>query len=380
MEVRVSAYYDQSIVSSKSTRRLIIRLSSLGDVILATSALEALERRGEPPVDWVVAREYVSLLEGHPMVRRVFAFDRSSGLDGWARLSRELRTQVYDEILDLHDTLRSRMMQRWFRGFEQERPSEKAPRWVRFPKQRASFVGLTAMHGVWPKAWSPEAYVHRFARTAHGSGDERPNLRHLLNEDQALRLLGEFGLVPQQYVCVMPSSKWKGKQWPAQNYAAVFRHLNWLPVVLGAHQDECSHQTVEKLRRAGIEHVSAIGKWDLQETAQILAHSRGILGCDTGLMHLAEAVGVPALVVLGPTSERVGFAPWRSESQVVGAQLWCRPCGKDGRACFRISRRHLCMSLVSPAQVIRQGRQVFGEKPQEKTQERPVSDEIDFQP
>jgi ADP-heptose:LPS heptosyltransferase len=356
-------------------RRLIIRLSSLGDVILATSALESLRRRGEPPVDWVVSREYASLLQEHPMIRRVLAFDRSTGLDGWTQLGRELWEARYDEVIDLHDTIRSRMLERWFKGFAQENPGSMRAatgvRWVRFPKERLKFAGLALLRGAWPRGMTSKPYVQRFAEAAGGRGDERPDLSHLLVSAEKPGSSGEVrgrpeflpeSLSAKNYVCVMPSSRWKGKQWAAANYVSVFRHLHWTPVVLGTPKDECSVEVVAGLERAGIEHVSGIGRWTLAETAQVLARSRGILACDTGLAHLAEAVGVPALVILGPTNERVGFAPWRPESKTIGAGLWCRPCSKDGRACFRLTQRHLCLTKVSPTQVIQAARQVFGER------------------
>src|SRR5690348_12590491 len=91
-----------------NTKQLVIRLSSLGDVILATSALE-VDLPGQV-IDWVVSKEYVELIHGHPKLNQVFGFDRKSGSSGWIRLCRELWENQYQIIFDLHGSLRTRMM------------------------------------------------------------------------------------------------------------------------------------------------------------------------------------------------------------------------------------------------------------------------------
>ena len=147
----------------------------------------------------------------------------------------------------------------------------------------------------------------------------------------------------------MPGSKWRGKCWPVERYFETIRshgHSGWgTPVILGGLRDAGSLELVERLERAGIGHVSGVGRWDLRQVARILAGARAYLGNDTGLAHLAEAVGTPALVIYGPTSAQMGFAPWRPESATVEWEaLGCRPCGKDGRRCYRPVRKYLCLS------------------------------------
>src|SRR5690349_18324784 len=94
-------------------KRLILKLSSLGDVILASSALETTQLNHS--FDWVVAQEYRELLSHHPKINQVLSFDRSSGLKGWVRFCRKLWEVGYSDIFDLHSSLRTQIMKVLFR-------------------------------------------------------------------------------------------------------------------------------------------------------------------------------------------------------------------------------------------------------------------------
>src|SRR5690349_21043092 len=112
-------------------RILILRLSSLGDVILSSAALE-VERLSHMGIDWVVAPEFSEPLQGHPKISSLIVFERKTGLRGWFRLCRRLWQSNYAEVLDLHVSLRTWIMRFlfwiWGRG--------KGPEWRLLSKQR----------------------------------------------------------------------------------------------------------------------------------------------------------------------------------------------------------------------------------------------------
>jgi 3-deoxy-D-manno-octulosonic-acid transferase len=154
----------------------------------------------------------------------------------------------------------------------------------------------------------------------------------------------------------MPSARWPGKQWPVSRFVDVIQSLGAFPIVLGTGKDAASVELVSRLKTAGIPHFAAWATGDgnpsLKRTASLLSHAQVYLGCDTGLGHLAEAVGARAITLFGPTTPALGFGPWRERSRAVEPSLWCRPCGKDGRFCFRPVRRYHCQTLLKPEQVL----------------------------
>jgi len=130
-------------------------------------------------------------------------------------------------------------------------------------------------------------------------------------------------------------------------------------VVLGGAKDPGSRELVALLDKTGMSHFSGVQKWDLVEVAGVLAGADAYLGNDTGLAHLAEAVGVPVLVVFGPTAPEMGFGPWHEQSRSIGlTELGCRPCGKDGRRCYRLTQKYLCMTGLKAEDVAESFRQL----------------------
>ena len=335
--------------SKTRSRKLFIRLSSLGDVILAMSALEAL-KPGET-ADWVIAHAHREILANHPRIGQVWVFDPRSGRVGWRRLGRELWNREYSEIIDLHGSLRSRLLRLWFFVWSFSLPSRPKASWRVIRKPRLRRAGYFTFKRIWPRRWRPERSTAQAAKLGGGNGREKPSLVHLIqSRNNLLRLIApEF--VEGQYLCVMPGSIWAGKRWPAEHFFKTLKRLQIPAVILGTVNDKASTELAEALKKFGYPFISGIGKWTLPEVATVLAQSLGYLGNDTGLAHLAEAVGVRAWVVFGPTRGDLGFGPWRSESLAVESPLWCSPCSKDGEACFRLRNRFACLRRLSPEKV-----------------------------
>ena len=329
-----------------TSKRLILRLSSLGDVILATSSLQTSQ--SSRTFDWVILKDYADLIQHHPQIQHLWAYDRGSGFQGWVQLCRQLWEARYDEVCDLHGSLRTQLMRLLFLSWS-FRERRAMPLWSGISKERHRLLPYYILKAFWPKALRPSPWVVRAAKLVGGTGQERPNLAHLLSSPDVP--MGAWS--GKKYICVMPSSHWKGKKWPVDHYHRVLQQLSYFPVILGAKTDAESFELCRKLQAAGIPHFSGVGLWNLRQTAQILKGSQGYLGGDTGIAHLAEAVGVPAKVIFGPTQPDMGFGPWRSDSQAIGSSLWCRPCGKDGRACFRVSQKFLCLKTLSPEVVLK---------------------------
>ena len=170
----------------------------------------------------------------------------------------------------------------------------------------------------------------------------KPRLEHLVDRKFQKNFL-ETELAQKSYCCVMPSSRWMGKEWPTEKYIEVLSKLPCIPVILGTRNDKKSRLLCELLSKNQIEHVSLVGHFDFKQTCSVISGARFYLGVDTGFFHIAEHLGVPAVLILGPTVQDSGFGPTRSSTQVAEMNLWCRPCGKDGSTCHRLFEKHKCL-------------------------------------
>ena len=128
--------------------------------------------------------------------------------------------------------------------------------------------------------------------------------------------------------------------------AGLYRTQHWIPLVLGRQSDLPCLELVKGLREAGIPVADALREPEFRNTAVLLKHAVSYLGSDTGLAHLAEAVGTPSRVIFGPTRPELGFGPWKTESLSISVPLACAPCSKDGRNCYRISEPYLCLRAL----------------------------------
>ena len=125
-------------------RRLIIRLSSLGDLILASTVLSIDDYKW----DWIVSKDFAHLLEGHPGIRKLWVYDKKTGLLGWLRLLAEVRLCEYEEIVDLHNSLRSFIARIFFafNGFFEFRV---------ISKNRFRRIGYFIFKDRWPVRFRP---------------------------------------------------------------------------------------------------------------------------------------------------------------------------------------------------------------------------------
>ena len=347
--------------SKTPIRLLVIRLSSLGDILLATSFLENLPEQVQ--VDWIVRSEFEFALKGHPKIRTLIPFFKNQGLGGWIRLMIRLAAEPYYARVDLHRNLRSgialfvlrvldliqfrfiphyRISKERFRSYfyfliKEYTPKKirPTPYWLRFGRLgRRIFKGSIST-----VAPNPPSYLPILTASGH---DER-------------HVLAEYDLFPSRYFAVMPAASFRTKEWGAKRYRELIesQFKGITPVIVGRETDLACLELRAELKLAQIFFKDALAESDFKKTAILLKNAQFYIGSDTGLSHLAEAVGTRSFVIFGPTRPGLGFAPWRKESQSIFLQLQCAPCSKDGKFCYRFTSPYACLRKLEVKDVRR---------------------------
>lgn len=327
---------------------LVIRFSSIGDIVLATSPLTTL-RNVFPSarIDFLTLEPFKDLLLNHPHIDRLKVLDKKANSKEIKEFGNQLRTDKYDLVVDLHNSVRSKLLRRRLPAVE--KVVLKKPRWNRFK--------LFAFHlNHFPAGFSQRCLYHEPLNDLIPDGHPLPPSHlDITNEEKnwAESYLEEQG-VSGPVFALIPGAAWPQKIWHPHRYAEAAADLkNTLgttPVMLGSTSDEVCSEIAEL--EPGV--VDLHGRLTLRQSLSVLACSDFAVGSDTGFIHAAEALGVPVTMIMGPTSVETGAGTLLEKSNSVSIDhLWCRPCSQNGkRPCYR--KEQFCLTAISAESVVDQ--------------------------
>jgi heptosyltransferase II len=332
---------------------LIIRLSSLGDVILATAALEALMEDAPAATIHVLTKPaYRPVLRHHPGVARLVDWNPEEGL--WT-LGVHLRREHYDLIVDLHVNIRTRAL----------RPLVPRPQWVHAAKntyaRRAAllfrdpallpgdhvvdrYIHALGVAGVRPIRRGPKLYV---------TEADRSRLRH------TLAAAGWDGVTP--LVALAPSARWATKAWPLRHWSSLLRSLvaeprQAFPMLVGGPDDRTLCEQVLGRREGAV----LAGHASVLESAAALSLAHVLVTNDSAPLHIAQAVATPVVALFGPTVPEFGFFPTGLRDRLLEQRVSCRPCSLHGASACPL-RHHQCLASIEPGAVLAAVRGVLGD-------------------
>lgn len=305
---------------------LILRFGALGDLVLATVLLEALRAGGAPSrITWVTKRRWASLLEADPRIDRLVPLEAGESV---VALRRRLGRD-FDLVLDAHANLRSRLLCALLPGIPARRlRKDTVARW-------------RYLHGLGRSKALDRRLLDRYLELLD---EPAPGARPRVHVEPSARARVRSG-DGRRHVAVAIGAAHPVKQWPAERYAELVGGL----VAAGLAVTVVGGPGEESLAR-GTAGSTGAEVWDpgrpLSELAARLEACAVLVGNDSGLLHLAEAVGTPVVGLYGPTVPEWGYFPWRPASRVHEHELGCRPCSKMGEKPCRLPER-LCLTRTS---------------------------------
>lgn len=333
-------------------RILLIKPSSPGDILHALPVARAL-RAAYPNAHlaWLVASSFADLLEVEPSIDEVIRFDRkrfgrmwrsAAALHAFVDFIRQLRVRRFDLVVDLQGLFRSGFLA-WAAG-------------------AATRIGFRDAREA---AWL--FYTHRLPRRPHAThavdrnlavieqlrlplGEPDPRPVFTLADDEAARaLLANAGIGGRdEYVVLVPSTRWETKRWPPQRFGELAARLGCRPptaasqtasqaiapphargeaplraVLVGGRDDVAAADAAA--RASGGAAVNLCGRTSLRQLAALIAGARMVVTADSTPMHMAAAFGRPLVALFGPTHPcRTG--PYRRLGDVLRLGVPCSPC------------------------------------------------------
>lgn len=337
-------------------RILIIRLTALGDVVLATPALRAL-RAAYPKarIDWLVDRAYVPVLESNPHLSSLIPYDQRGehrGAAGFIRLRQQLRRQRYDLVIDLQGKPKTAALRR----------ALGASTVVAISKRTRAEV-LRAVVGLdrpLVKFHATEMYLNALAAL------EVPPQGHQLEcsltprgKQAAAELLGPGEAA--SFVALAPGARWATKRWDPERFAQVGNKLaasGHALLLIGGPGDAAELDAVKAGLQAPALDTRALG---VDGVIAAIARCKLLVAGDSGPVHLADALGVPTVALYGPTAPR-RWAPRDPRHRILHADLVCSPCSNHGSRRCPIGT-HRCMKDLTVEQVAAAALEVLGARP-----------------
>ncbi len=294
---------------------LVIRFSSIGDIVLTSPVLRCLKQQLGAEVHFLTKKGFANIVQPNPHVDRVFPLGNSLG-----KIIALLRRQRYDWVLDLHHNLRSWVVKRALGRPARSFYKANLEKWILVN------LGVDVM---------PERHVvYRYLETAYPLGVryDGQGLDYFIPPHEEIDLATWAG--PQApYVAFVVGAHHATKRLPQDKMAHICRSLP-MPVVLLGGQDDVA--PADWVAHQGGAHVfNACGQLSLHQSASIVRQAAVVLTHDTGLMHIAAAFRRPIVSLWGSTVPRFGMYPFYPDGLQLNTTfevegLSCRPCSKIG--------------------------------------------------
>ncbi|MFC1607789.1 glycosyltransferase family 9 protein [Candidatus Latescibacterota bacterium] len=316
---------------------LIIRFSSLGDVVMTTAVVEELSQElPDANIYLLTKKAYEGVFHEDVRIKKVIAI---SGKESPQKIARMTGLDFFDGVIDLHSNLRSRAVSTFI----------KSPKKVRVNKHPIARRLMVWTKNKFQRNFDVlESYLQTLNQFGIG-GVRMPKItpsENILKAAAALLHAYHPGSETNA-VGLAPGAKHQAKRWNVESFARVADSIaerGSLPVFIGDKNDEPIVRKIQTLMKN--ESLTLAGKIDLTLTIGVIALLEGFVTNDSGPMHIAGALETPFVAVFGPTHHNLGFVPGYPTGSVLHTGVPCSPCSIHGeKSCWMESR--FCMNGIT---------------------------------
>lgn len=321
---------------------LIIRFSSLGDVVIATAGVEACYSQYLDAQIFVLTKDaYCDVFLNNPHVTRVFSVGKKSLFT----VIREINEEGMDSVFDLHRSVRS-VIASWLikaRIVHYKKDALSRRMLVLFKKYcgashtvRSRYIACVAEDTTQQQQSMPRLYVTK---------EEIAHAKEMLHYDSTATYIG-----------VNASARWHTKEWLPERYAALIERITQSEsirvVLLGdTAASATNHAILDGLSPAARDRViDCTGRCSLRALFAAIRLCRMLITTDSAPLHIAQAQGIPVVALFGPTVSSFGFWEPREHDVLIEKKLSCRPCSLHGT--MTCPKKHFrCMRDITVDQV-----------------------------
>lgn len=350
-------------------RFVIVRLSSIGDVLHCTPVAKALKAKFPScHITWIVGQVAYPMVQDNPFLDEIYIWSRErweklmrqgklrEAWSMWRQLKTDMAARSFDVALDVHGLLLSGMVTRATGAPRRIGLSgTKEPNWLFMTERAPSLPGDVHVIQRYLSVLRPLGITSHDYHMTLCVGQEAKEFARCFFAEHNIRQ-GE------KVVVLNPATTWPAKNWPPEFFARVADALeNVARIVLCGGPDDI-HLANKIITCSKAYIINAVGRTSLQQMAGLIAQAGLVIVGDTGPLHMAVALGVPTVSIFGPT-DPAKFGPLTPGHFILRSQAECMPCHKT--ICPQGHMR--CMHSVRPDEVIAAARQELSAKEGIKT-------------
>jgi heptosyltransferase-2 len=293
----------------KKTKFLILRFSSIGDIILTTPVTRCIKTQyPNAEIHFATKESFKVLVENNPYIDQFHLLGKSLN-----EFIQSLQTEKFDFIIDLHNNLRTSII-------KMSLFSAKSFSFDKLNLRKWLLVVLKINQ-------MPNVHiVDRYLDTVKSLGikNDLNGLDFFIPEKDKVQ-------INESYVAYAIGGQHYTKKLPISRIIEVCQKINSKIMILGGKDDSPAAEEIEKA--LGDKIINACGKYNLNQSASFIQHAEYIISHDTGLMHIASALKKRVISIWGNTIPEFGMYPYLTEFSIIeNKNLSCRPCSKIGYA------------------------------------------------
>ena len=325
------------------TKFLIIRFSSIGDIVLITPVLRAIKEQiaGESEIHVLTKRSYAGVLDGNPHISKIHTIENSV-----QEVMPGLLSEHFDYVIDLHNNIRSRTVKKSLncKSFTLRKYNIEKWLWVNF--------GINRM---------PENHiVDRYMETLRELGvksDDR-GLEYYIPKSDKFQESELPEVMRKQYIAFAIGATHDGKKLSTKRIIEVAKSIQKPLVLIGGKEDVATGDAVASACGASV--LNACGKWSLQRSADAVRRAEIVLTGDTGMMHIASAFNKKIISLWGCTVPGLGMSAYKPHPSSIIIEpkprspfrFQARPCSKLGNRC-KYGMDNRCIDQIEIAEINR---------------------------
>lgn len=307
----------------KKTKFLILRFSSIGDIVLTTPVTRCIKKQyPNAEVHYATKQSFKVLVENNPYIDQYHLLGKSLN-----EFIATLKAENFDYIIDLHNNLRTSIIK-----FRLSSAKSFSFEKLNFKKWLLVNLKINQM---------PDVHiVDRYLKATESLG--------VINDNQGLDYFipaKDIVQINEPYIAFAIGGQHATKKLPTTRIIEICQKLSGKIMLLGGKEDATAAEEIEKA--VGVNIINACGKYNLNQSASLVQQSAYLITHDTGLMHIASALKKKVISIWGNTVPEFGMYPYLTEFKIIeNKNLSCRPCSKIGYS--KCPKGHFkCMSELN---------------------------------